>query len=385
MTHIGGRIALLVLAAVFSASAFAAGGNDRTAAKKRELAVIKARIAAVEKTLDTAVGRRGELTEELRDIERALGKAQSALRDTNRSIDAANARLVELKRQQASEQQQLDAEKAALAAQIRAAYVAGNEDRLKLILNQEDPAQVQRMLAYYDYFNRARTARVQNFNARLARLAELKKGIGAKIEQLADLKEQRQASLANIEERRDARQAVLAKVDASISHNHAELAELKRSEQQLKRLIEKLTRALSDIPSDLDSQSFASLRGKLNWPVAGPHLATYDSLRADGRLHWQGVLIGGQAGAPVHAIAHGRVVYAGWLPHFGLLLIIDHGGGYLSLYAHNQSLYKEVGDWVGAGETVAALGDSGGQAQPALYFEIRHNKEPVDPARWCAQ
>ncbi|HET6726212.1 MAG TPA: peptidoglycan DD-metalloendopeptidase family protein, partial [Gammaproteobacteria bacterium] len=306
-----------------------------------------------------------------------------ALRDTKRSIDAANAKLAKLRRDQADEQRQLDAEKQALAAQIRGAYIAGREDRLKLMLNQEDPAEVQRMLVYYDYFNRARTARVRNFNAHLARLARLKTSIDAELDRLTDLKGRRESALADIEKRRDARKAVLDKVNASISGQRSKLAELERSERQLKSLIERLTHALADIPDNLDSESFSALRGKLSWPVAGRHLASYGSLRADGRLHWQGVLIGGKAGEPVHAIAHGRVVYAGWLPHFGLLMIVDHGGGYFSIYAHNQSLYREVGDWVNAGDVIAALGDSGGQPKPALYFEIRHGKDAVNPARWC--
>ncbi|HET7306382.1 MAG TPA: peptidoglycan DD-metalloendopeptidase family protein [Gammaproteobacteria bacterium] len=379
------RFVALLLVAV--SLAFAATPNvyarDQAAAQKQQLAAIKAKIAAVKQALDHAVARHDQLAAQLRDSERALGQASSALHDVEQQINAAQAKLAKLKQEQASEQDKLDSEKQVLGAQIRAAYIAGRQDRLKLMLNQQDPARVERMLTYYDYFNQARTARIADFNARLERLAQLKQAIGDQLIHLADLQGQRHTALAAIEQRRDARKAVLAKVDTSIDQHHSELAKLKRSKQRLERLIASLTNALADIPDNLDSRSFASLHGTLAWPVSGPHLATYGSLRADGHLHWQGVLIGGKAGEPVHAIAHGRVVYAGWLPHFGLLLIIDHGGGYLSLYAHNQSLYKEVGDWVNAGDTIAALGDSGGQHQPALYFEIRHDKQPVNPARWC--
>lgn len=379
------RRRLLLALLLFAVAVFAptARANDQATAKKQELAAVKAKIAMVKHALDQAVGRHDKLAAQLRDSERALGQASAALHETEKAIRAAQAKLAKLKREQSSEQAKLDAEKQVLAAQIRAAYVAGRQDRLKLMLNQQDPARVERMLTYYDYFNRARTARIADFNARLERLAQLKQAIGGQIAHLADLKAQRHAALADIEQRRDARKSVLAQVDASIDKHHSELAKLKRSKQRLERLINQLTHALADIPDNLDSRSFSQLRGKLAWPVAGPHLAKYGTLRADGHLHWQGVLIGGKAGEPVHAIAHGRVVYAGWLPHFGLLMIIDHGGGYLSLYAHNQSLYKEVGDWVNAGDTIAALGDSGGQHQPALYFEIRHDKQPVNPARWC--
>lgn len=360
-----------------------AHAGDRTAAKKEQLAQVKARIAKVEKTLDKAIDRRGNLTSELRDIESALGEAQGALRETTRDIDKSDAKLDQLKRSRIREKDKLDKEKAALGAQISAAYEAGRRNRLKLILNQEDPAEIQRMLAYYGYFNQARTARIEAFKDSLDRLARLKDEIAAKLTRLANLKRERQDTLDEIESRRDARKKVLAKVNASINQRQSKLATLKRNKRQLERLIERLSRALADIPGNLDSQTFASLRGQLSWPVAGPHLASYGAKRADGRLRWEGVLIGGKAGEPVHAIAHGRVVYAGWLPHFGLLLIIDHGGGYMSLYAHNQSLYREVGDWVRAGEAIATLGDTGGQSRDALYFEIRHDKKPVKPGLWC--
>jgi septal ring factor EnvC (AmiA/AmiB activator) len=382
MKRSGGLLLLPVLVSLAMAVP-ASAANSQAAAKKRELAKVKARIAAVKQSLDKAVSRRGKLTSELRGIENALAKSQSALDETERAIAAAKRKLVTLKHDQAHQRHELDTEKAALAKQIRAAYVAGRQDRLKLILNQQDPATVQRMLAWYDYFNRARTDRVKEFNARLERLARLKRSIDEELARLANLKQRRQSATAEIKAHRDKRQAVLDKVNAGIHKSNAQLADLDRSRKRLKTLIDRLSHALADIPGDLDSHSFASLRGKLQWPVAGKHLARYGSARAGGRMHWRGVLIGGKAGAPVHAIAHGRVVYAGWLPHFGELLIIDHGGGYMSLYAHNQSLYKEVGDWVRAGETGATLGDSGGQEKPALYFEIRHDKRPVNPHQWC--
>lgn len=376
------KLSLILLLAAFTSGAVA-GTADTAAAKKKELAQVKARIAAVKQSLDAAVGRQDKLTTALRKTERALGEASAAVRQVEQKLAATQDRLDKLKADQARQQQALDGEKAALAAQIRAAYMAGREGRIKLILNQQDPARFQRMLTYYDYFNRARSARIDAFNAALERLAALKRRIDAELAQLTDLKDERAADAAALERRRAEREAVLAKVNASIDAGHGKLKKLEHSRKALERLIASLTNALADIPGDLDSVSFPALRGKLAWPVAGPHLASYGSLRADGRLHWNGVLIGGKAGEPVHAIAHGRVVYAGWLPRFGLLMIIDHGGGYLSLYAHNQSLYKEVGDWVKAGAVIAALGDSGGQGRAALYFEIRHDKKPVNPGRWC--
>jgi septal ring factor EnvC (AmiA/AmiB activator) len=375
-------IGIVVVTAVMLLAPAAQAGNH-AGAKKKQLAKVKARIAQVKKSLDEAVDRHDALAAKLRRAEQALGRANAALEKTEDAIHAAKARLAALKTERAAERAKLRTEKRALGAQFRAAYIAGYNNRLKLLLNQEDPARIERMLGYYDYFNRARTARIDKFNARLRHLAALTREINAQLAHLNGLKKQKGDALAAITRRRDARKAVLEEVTARIHSRHGQLAKLKRSKKRLKRLIERLSHALADIPDNIDSRSFASLKGELPWPVNGPHLADFGSMRRDGKLRWQGALIGGKAGEPVHAIAHGRVIYAGWLPHFGLLLIIDHGGGYLSLYAHNQSLYKAVGDWVDAGAVIAALGKSGGRDKPALFFEVRHNRQPVDPATWC--
>ncbi|HET7675447.1 MAG TPA: peptidoglycan DD-metalloendopeptidase family protein [Gammaproteobacteria bacterium] len=375
------------MAAVFAIAALmaaaAAGADDSAAAKKHELAQLRARIAAVKRALDAEVGRRHDATAALREAEDAVGEAQAALHAVAQKTATAEKQLATLKAEQAHQQQALDRQKSALATQIRAAYMAGRDSRLKLMLNQQDPAAVERMLTYYDYFNRARSARIAQFNAGLQKLAALGHQIKAQLAHLDTLQQQRAADLATLKRRRTERAATLKEMNASIAAHQDKLQRMQRSEQALERLIRSLARTLADIPAALDSTPFSKLAGKLAWPVAGPHIAAYDSLRADGRLRWDGVLIGGKLGEAVHAIAHGRVVYAGWLPHFGLLMIIDHGGGYMSLYAHNQSLYKQVGDWVNAGDIVAALGDSGGQQRPALYFEIRHGKDPVNPGHWC--
>lgn len=373
----------LVSAALLLCLPTGAGANNKAAAKKQELAKVKARIATVKQRLDKAVARRGHLTTQLRATEKKLGAAQTSLQRATRSLTQANRKLASIKREQAQEKRKLDAQKTAIASQIRAAYIAGSDSRLKLILNQQNPAQVQRMLVYYDYFNRARASRIAAFNSRLHKLAHLHDARQGELAHLSHLEDERQLAFNKVKKRRDKRHAVLAKVNTSIHNQNATLAALKQSRQQLKRLIAQLTNALADIPQGLDSHSFATLRGKLHWPVAGKHIARYGAPRAAGRLRWDGVLIAAKPGEPVHAIAHGRVIYAGWLPRFGQLLIIDHGGGYMSLYAHNQSLYKAVGDWVKAGDAIAAVGNTGGQSQAALLFEIRHNKKPVNPGVWC--
>jgi septal ring factor EnvC (AmiA/AmiB activator) len=373
----------LILGAACLLIAPAAQAGNPASAKKKQLAKVKARIAQVKKSLDEAVDRHDALAAKLRQAEQALGQARTALNETETAIAGANKQLGKLKAERAAERNKLAAEKRSLGAQIRAAYIAGRSNRLKLMLNQEDPARIERMLGYYDYFNRARTARIDKFNARLRHLGRLENEIDAELVHLKSLKEQKSQAVAAMGKRRDARKAVLSKVEAKIHSGRGELGKLKRDKKRLQRLIDKLSQTLADIPDDIDNRSFASLQGELPWPVKGPHLASYGSMRRDGRLRREGVLIGGKAGEPVHAIAHGRVIYAGWLPHFGLLLIVDHGGGYLSLYGHNRSLYRQVGDWVDAGDVIAALGKSGGREKPALFFEVRHNKQPVDPARWC--
>jgi septal ring factor EnvC (AmiA/AmiB activator) len=309
-------------------------------------------------------------TRKLAEVRGNLRTQQGARRELRVATERANERLA--------------AERAALARQVRASYMAGRDELTKLLLSQESPATLGRMLVYFDYYNRARTTRIAAVAADLAQLDELAAETARVEEELAALEEAQRGQVAQLSRSRDERRAAVARIDAEIRDGEAEVAKLRAEEQRLAELVERLGELMAGFPVDLD-EPFASLKGKLEWPVQGRLAGDYGQPRGAGSVRSRGVLLEASAGTPVRAVYHGRVAFADWLQGLGLLVIVDHGGGYMSLYAHNEALLKESGDWVAPGEAIAQVGDTGGQARPALYFELRHNGEPVNPHPWIAR
>jgi septal ring factor EnvC (AmiA/AmiB activator) len=268
----------------------------------------------------------------------------------------------------------------ALAAQLRAAYLIGQEEPLKLLLNQRDPARAGRMFVYYSYFGRARADEIHAIENNVNRLEQLDSDLAAEDAKLSDLENQQREQLSQVERARQHRTIVLANLEAE-SHTHERNLEKLRSQQTgLEKLLRQLREAMEKYPVDTND-AFARLRGKLAWPVSGHVVARFGQTRAGG-VKWDGVLVATERGAPVRAVYQGRVIYADWLPGLGLLTIVDHGDGYMSLYGHNERLYKAVGEKVSAGDPIASAGDSGGSSRPELYFEIRKGGKPVDPRPW---
>lgn len=354
--------------------------------KQQELEQLRARIQRVQRDLARDLGQRDELTGELRRTEEELARAATALREANLSLQFKQERLQQLEAEQRARNAALAAERKALAGQVRAAYMAGREEKMKLLLNQQDPATFGRVLTYYDYLNRARTARIERVNAQLSRLRELEDEIATEVAALETARAERARILQSLASMRDQRAGLLAKVDARIRDRNVELGRLQQDERALSELVQSLIDVFADIPDQLaDRTRFRDLRGRLEWPSNGQVVASFGAPRADGRLRWNGMMIASPPGTPVRAVSHGRIAFADWMPHYGLLVIVEHGDGYMSLYGHNQAVYKEVGDWVEAGEIIAATGDSGGQERSALYFEIRNGRDVVDPRRWLRQ
>jgi septal ring factor EnvC (AmiA/AmiB activator) len=280
-----------------------------------------------------------------------------------------------------------------LAQQIRAAYTIGQQEYVKILLNQQDPAAVSRTLTYYDYFNRARLTRIKSIDTSLAELQKLEEKIQAKTAKLERNQQEQSSEKTQLENTRSQRANVLARLHQQILAKGERLSLMQEDERRLQRLLDSLATAPADdaqTPADSELATegtehtpFRTLRGRLQWPSRGKLTTRYGSARKIGKLKWQGVTIRAPEGTEVRAISHGRVAFSDWLRGFGLLTIIDHGDGYMSLYGGNQSLFKEVGDWVEAGEVIAGVGNSGGRKNSALYFEIRHNGKPTNPLKWC--
>lgn len=358
-------------------------GATGNADQEAKLKVLRERIGALQQRMDQTRGEQTQLNKALRDTEQKVGKLTRKLRVLGGRLARQQDKLQKLRAKEQADSRALVAERNALAEQLRAAYAAGRQERVKLLLNQEDPATLSRVLTYYDYLHRYRARRMEELQERLAELAKTREQIDHETQRLADL----QASAAREKQALDATQAERRQVVRALAQDlldqGQEMARLQRDEQALQNLLQGLRDALADIPPDAGAEErFSERRGQLAWPTAGRLVARFGQTKV-GSLRWDGVMISAPEGREVHAVHAGRVAYADWLRGFGLLMIIDHGDGYMTLYGHNQSLFKETGDWVAAGEAIAAVGNSGGRDSAGVYFGIRYKGKPVDPVRWC--
>jgi septal ring factor EnvC (AmiA/AmiB activator) len=359
-----------------------AAGETNPAQAKAKLAEVRRRIAAVTERLGSELKQRDALGARLREADLRITAERRRLEDLHDAQLVAERRRAELRMDADRAQSALDGERAALASEIRAAYMIGRQERIKLLLNQSDPTSAGRMSAYYGYFARERSRRIAEILERTAAVRQLVAEADQITAKLLTLQTEGAREIADLQQARGEHVAALAAMTQQVSSGNQELSQLKREEQAEESLIAELARVLQDFPVDAQ-QSFAALRGKLPWPVQGRVTARYHELRADAAsgLRHNGVLIEAARGAKVRAPYFGRVVYADWLPGLGLLLIIGHKGNYMTLYGHAEVLYKSVGDWVKPGETIAGLSESSGAA-PQLYFEIREGRTPLDPKGW---
>ena len=393
-------LACLVVLAVLGNGPAAAAAKQTPAQKEAELRKLNQRIEKVRKSVNEDVQKRDKLSVQLREAELGVQSARKELDEIRAQRLAAEARVRDLETEQARQERDLDGERAALAGELRTAYVNGREEQLKLLLNQEDPTSFGRMLAYYGYFGRARAARIEGIQDKLEHLALVREKIVAERTRLESLEQQRAQRVADLKSSQDKRAQAVGAIDRQIKSQGGELQRLQSQARSLEKLIADLRRAIDRAQAESARKGstgaggggvarqapFEPLRGKLPWPVQdGTVLARFGQSRAGGSMRWQGMLIGTERGARVRAPYGGRVVYGDWLPGMGLMLVIDHGGGYMSLYGHNEELFRKVGDPVAAGDVIGSVGDSGGHSQPALYFEVRRGRTPVDPQTWLTR
>jgi septal ring factor EnvC (AmiA/AmiB activator) len=371
------------LTAALLATALLAAPGAAQQDRRESLEALRARIRTLEERIAEQSVERDDAAKALKGLELEIGAA-------NRELAALRARSLEQQRRRqtldaetARAQARIAREREALARQVRLTYMNGREEALKLLLSQETPADFGRMAVYYDYFNRARSARIDTVSEELQALSRLA-AEGREVEaEVARLERAKSAEIAKLDRSREERRRLLADLDESLSSADDEVARLKAREQRLAKLVAELGEAMARFPRDSEDP-FAAAKGRLVWPVPGKLAEDYGQPIGDGTLRRSGVLFSTDEGTPVRAIYHGRVAFADWLPGLGLLIVIDHGDGYMSLYGHNDALLKEAGDWVTPGEAIAEAGDTGGQARSSLYFEIRHGGKPVDPHDWIA-
>ncbi len=377
------RITFYILLAL-TFSSYAVTADNSNTAKALELESLRIRIKDVETRIKGARDEAEKLQKELRGIEITTAKTLTRLHDIELGISNKHAELEELMFEQAEHEAALKQEKERLTHQIRSAYQTGRNDYIKLILNQEDPALVGRALAYYDYHNRARSERIEQVKQTLVNLDQIQSSIVEQTTNLESLKTDHEAKLSDFHQYRATRRDIITRLQKYINEQGVELQTLQVNERELEKLFQGLKQEEAvTIEMFGDMPPFNTLKGKLVWPAKGKLLKKFGHNKKGGNLKWQGVLIDAETGTSVNAVGTGKIVFADWFRNLGLLIIIDHGDGFMSLYGHNQNLLKNTGDWVLAGEKIATVGDSGGQSDTALYFEIRKGAEPLNPAHWC--
>mgnify|MGYP001813610070 FL=1 len=367
---------------LFPATAFPA---QDAAEKERELKALRAGIQSLQQQLEANQRKKSNAEKRLQDVENQISETSRELHRIDAELDTKRSQLGTLKEKRRVQAGTLQRQREHLASEARTAYAMGRQQQVKLLLNQEQPSAVGRMLVYFGYFSRARLQRIEAISASLEQLSLVEESIARKTASLTDLRASQQRESERLQEKKRARKQAVAALSRELENQGGKLKRLKTNEQELQELVSSLQELLVDIPVDASQQQpFKSLKGKLRWPTRGRLAKRFGSRRGSAGLKWRGVMIEAAEGGDVRAVAQGRVAFSDWMRGFGLLVIIDHGDGYMSLYGHNQALYKEVGEWVDTGEVVAQLGASGGQSASGLYFELRHKGQPINPVRWCA-
>ena len=384
-----GVILVLLLAGAQDALPAAAGG-----AKERDLRELRGRIEALQKRLADAEETKNEASDSLKESERAISDANRTLRELGSQSREINLQLAALRGESRQREEALKSQQELLARLLHQHYLGGPAEPLKLLFNREDPNQVARHIHYFGYISRARASLIAELRVSLGRLRELAQEVEQKAAELATVTAEQQAQRGRLEREKRARGQVLTRISRDIQRQRREIGTLKRDENRLARLVEQIARLVARtkpaprlknerVPdASSDGSPFQALKGRLSLPVRGELTNRFGGPRSDGGVIWKGLFIAARAGEEVRSVAAGRVVFADWLRGFGNLLIVDHGGAYMSLYGNNEALYKRVGDVIHGGEAIAAVGSTGGNADSGLYFELRHEGRPLDPLSW---
>lgn len=374
-------LAAAMLVAGVPAAGATAAPQEATQADPQQREALRRAIDELQRQQQQTRARRDSVSAELATLEKQIGSLASRLRSLSRERQQLKARHAGLMEARKAQQATLERTRQELAALVRAAYLAGREERLKLFLNQGDPALLNRILAYHDYFTRARSEKLQQLQQSLEEVARLSREVTAQQQALDQLAKQAAEERQRLEARNRERKAVLARLERQLRDESERLRRMQEDEKRLARVVEQSQLALQELKLP-EQRKFRERKGRLTWPLSGRLAVTFGTEKI-GNLRWDGVIIRAPEGREVKAVHSGRVAYADWLRGYGLLIIIDHGDGYMTLYGHNQSLFKETGDWVSEGEVIGLAGRSGGLRKPGIYFGIRHKGKAVNPVRWC--
>ena len=371
---------ILSLLCAFPAQAEQSNRNKTTQTQNRaKLSDVQQAIAKQESNIFDTNKQRSNLEQQLKTDDLAIAKVAKAINKIEVELSNTQVKITTL----AKEKKQLTLAKQQqerlLAQQLRAAYTTGQHDYLKLLLNQDQSEKIQRTISYYQYLNQARTKEIDQFQATITQLLQISTEHQEQVEYQQQLKVEQLQQDTQLRSSKTQRSKTLSKLSRKLLSSQQQLNKLKGEEDNLNQALNKLA---AIIQAEIDLTGLSKLKRKLSWPVKGRMLHRFGT-RKQGYLKWKGVLITAPISRQVQTIHNGTVLFSDWLKGYGLLTVIDHGNGYMSLYAHNQTLLKSVGDRVETGEPIALVGQSGGQEQSGLYFEIRHRGKALNPKLWC--
>ncbi len=370
---------IAVLRFILLASLLVAGAAH--ASKQDDLAKLHKRIAALQQDFEKTNDSKSEAADGLRESERAISDSNRTLHELSLQQQTANRELAQLQQRAAAMDREMQGQQAMLGRLLYQQYLDGGEQEyLKLLLNNDDPNQVARELRYYEYIARNRASTLKSLRSGLLKLQAVTDLSRQKSEEIAALRAEEQTQKKHLEQDKRARQQMLSKIALQLKQQRRELGRLQHNESRLSQLVDKLANILPD--GGMNQSPFKSLKGRLALPVKGQLSHQFGARRPESGMLWTGWFLRTPASQPVKAVAGGSVVYADWLRGYGNLLIIDHGNGYMSLYGNNETLYKQVGDSLHGGDTIAAVGSSGGNEDSGLYFELRFEGKPFDPKPW---
>lgn len=360
--------------------------------EKADMEKLQKDINDLQKELKKVQGARSNVQQELQKNETEMSDLQKKVEKIQQEINSQNKQIEDLNKERGDLEKARAKQQAQAAEQIRAAYQLGQQPQFKVFLNQESPERISRMMKYHSYFMAAHAEKMKKYLDTIAQLNELEPQIAQKTTELNTIKEEFSKQQASLKDAQTQRKQTLAKINSTISSKDKALQDMMEDRRQLQALLQKVARASTSlaaapsyVPLPNAGEKFSSRKGRLPWPTQGRITHGFGSTQVEGQLQWNGVMIGANAGQQVQAVHYGRVVFADYFRGQGLLVIIDHGEGYLSLYAHNQNLFKKAGDAVKAGETISSVGNTGGQNEAGLYFEIRYQGKAINPADWLAR
>jgi septal ring factor EnvC (AmiA/AmiB activator) len=383
-------------------------GAQSSREAERKLERVRKELKDVARERRRLEGQRGDASKQLRKVDEQVGSSALALRRTEDDLARQQSTLADLQQRRAALQEKLGAQREELAGLLRAAYTVGGDAPLKLMLAQDRVADANRVLTYHRYLQRDRSQRIATLAAELAGLEAIEQEIARRQAALDAARQRQRTQLAALERDRKARAQAVSQLDKRYRDRSSRENALGRDAKALERLLSQLRAAARKAAAARAAAERAATReqasgsrdapssarrprqvasappvqvGGLGWPLSGSLLAGFGGRMPDGRAS-TGLLIGAPAGTTVKAVADGSVVFAEWMTGYGMILIIDHGNGYMSLYAHNDALLRNAGDSVKRGDAVSSVGNSGGQGRPGLYFELRRNGKPVNPNTW---